>query len=189
MPKINRLFDLFISFFLLIIFFIPIFIISIYIKLDSPGKIIYWSKRIGKNNKIFLMPKFRTMYEGTKQVSSDKLKNPNKFITKVGFFLRKTSLDELPQIYSVITGDMSIVGPRPALYNQYDLIKLRTQKGIHKFNPGITGWAQVNGRDSLTIKRKVFFDYEYSQKKNIYFDLKIIFLTITVVLKRLNINH
>ena len=163
---------------------IPIIIISIFIKTLTPGKVIYWSERVGIKNKLFLMSKFRTMKEDTPEIATDKLKNPNNYITKLGKFLRKTSLDELPQIWNILKGDMSFVGPRPALYNQYDLIKMRTNKGIHELKPGLTGWAQINGRDNLSNEMKVNYDYEYLIKRNLFFDLKIIFLTFYKVFKQ-----
>ena len=180
----KRTFDIIFSLFCLIILIIPIIIISIFIKTLTPGKVIYWSQRVGIKNKLFLMPKFRTMKEDAPEIATDKLKNPNDYITKLGKFLRKTSLDELPQIWNILKGDMSFVGPRPALYNQYDLIKMRTNKGIHELKPGLTGWAQINGRDNLSNEMKVNYDYEYLIKRNLFFDLKIIFLTFYKVFKQ-----
>ena len=180
----KRTFDIIFSLFCLIMLIIPIIIISIFIKTLTPGKVIYWSERVGIKNKLFLMSKFRTMKEDTPEIATDKLKNPNNYITKLGKFLRKTSLDELPQIWNILKGDMSFVGPRPALYNQYDLIKMRTNKGIHELKPGLTGWAQINGRDNLSNEMKVNYDYEYLIKRNLFFDLKIIFLTFYKVFKQ-----
>ena len=180
----KRIFDLTFSSFFLIILLIPIIIISILIKTLTPGRVIYWSQRVGIKNKLFLMPKFRTMRENTPELATDKLKNPNKYITKFGKFLRKTSLDELPQIWNIFLGDMSFVGPRPALFNQYDLIEMRTKKGIHNLKPGLTGWAQINGRDSLSNEMKVKHDYEYLTKRNLFFDLQIILLTFYKVFKQ-----
>jgi O-antigen biosynthesis protein WbqP len=180
----KRTFDIIFSLFCLIILIIPIIIISIFIKTLTPGKVIYWSERVGIKNKLFLMPKFRTMKEDAPEIATDKLKNPNDYITKLGKFLRKTSLDELPQIWNILKGDMSFVGPRPALYNQYDLIKMRTNRGIHDLKPGLTGWAQINGRDNLSNEMKVNYDFEYLIKRNLFFDLKIIFLTFYKVFKQ-----
>ena len=152
-------------------------LISLLIKLDTNGPIIYYSDRVGKDNKIFKMPKFRTMAINSPQVASDKLIDPNKYVTRIGKFLRKFSLDEIPQIFNVISGSMSIVGPRPALYNQKTLIEKRTKLGIEKLKPGITGLAQVNGRDELPIPDKVALDVEYMEKRSSWFDIKILFLT------------
>lgn len=174
---------------LLIIIFIPCIIISIIIVLDSSGPVFHWSKRIGINNKIFHMPKFRTMKIETSNVASHLLKKPEKYITRFGKILRKTSLDEIPQIYSIIKKDMNFIGPRPALYNQFDLINLRTNKNVHKIRPGITGLAQVNGRDNLTIKDKVYFDSEYYEKNNIVMNINILFKTFKLIILRSNINH
>ena len=150
----------------------------------SPGKAIYWSKRVGKNNEIFNMPKFRTMHEDTPEFATDLLKNPSNHVTKIGRFLRKTSLDELPQIWNIIKGEMSFVGPRPALFNQYDLIEMRSKEGIHFLKPGLTGWAQINGRDNISNQLKVKYDFEYLIKKNLFFDLKIILLTCYKVFRK-----
>jgi O-antigen biosynthesis protein WbqP len=148
-----------------------------------------WSIRVGKDNVLFKMPKFRTMHLNTPVVATHLLKNPSQYLTSIGLFLRKTSLDEIPQLWSILIGDMSFVGPRPALYNQYDLIKLRTSRGIHKLTPGLTGWAQVNGRDNLSISKKVNFDEEYLKKKSIDFDLKILCLTFIKIIRREGIQH
>ena len=185
----KRLFDIIISFILIIFLFIPIIIIIFFIILNSWFPIIHWSKRIGKNNEIFLMPKFRTMKNNTPDVATHLLLDSNSYITRIGFLLRKFSLDEIPQLFSVIKGDMSFVGPRPALYNQYDLKLLRESKGIHKIKPGITGLAQINGRDSIDIKTKVDFDYSYLLNQSNILDIKIIFLTIYNVLTKKNIKH
>lgn len=185
----KRVIEFFVAFFLIIILLLPIIIISILIKLTSEGDIIHWSKRIGKNNKLFFMPKFRTMKITTPDVASHLLTNPDQHVTEIGIFLRKFSLDELPQLYSILFGQMTFVGPRPALYNQDDLIKLRTNFGVHKLKPGITGWAQVNGRDEISINQKVEFDNYYCNNKNLIFDLKIIFLTLKKTILRKNISH
>ena len=173
--------------------FLPVFFITLaiflLIKIDSAGPVLHWSKRVGSNNKIFLMPKFRTMFMDTPDCATHLLDNPGQHITKIGKFLRKSSLDELPQLYSVLRGDMSMVGPRPALHNQYDLIKLRTVKDIHHLRPGITGWAQVNGRDSISIQDKVEYDEQYLDKQSLFFDIKIVFLTFASVLNKQGVSH
>ncbi|MBL0712761.1 MAG: sugar transferase, partial [Desulfosarcina sp.] len=159
------------------------------VKFSSPGPIIHWSSRIGIDNRIFRMPKFRTMHTNTPNVATHLLNDPNRFVTPIGRILRKTSLDELPQLFSVLKGDMSFVGPRPALFNQHDLISLRTEKGIHRITPGITGWAQVNGRDELPISEKVEYDAYYLANRTISFDIRIIFRTILSVVNSEGINH
>jgi O-antigen biosynthesis protein WbqP len=168
---------------------IPFIIISIIIKIDSEGPVIYWSKRVGIDNAIFLMPKFRTMKIQTKDIASHLLDNPDDHITKFGKLLRITSLDEIPQIYSILKNDMNFIGPRPALFNQFDLIEMRTNKNIHKIKPGITGYAQVNGRDNLSIDNKVKFDSLYCKNNGIKMNLIIILKTILLLLKRSNIKH
>jgi O-antigen biosynthesis protein WbqP len=185
----KRYFDLFLVFVLIFIFLIPILFISILIQCTSGGPILYWSDRVGKNNILFKMPKFRTMYKTTPAIATHLLKNPSRFLIPIGAFLRKTSLDEIPQLWSILLGDMSFVGPRPALFNQYDLIKLRTSRGIHFLIPGLTGWAQVNGRDDLSIAKKVIFDTEYLKKKSFIFDLKILYLTFIKIIRREGIQH
>lgn len=185
----KRLFDILFAVIALIIFSIPIVIISFLIKISSPGPVLFFSKRVGVDNKIFLMPKFRTMYLGTPDVATDKLISPLNHITFIGKLLRFTSLDELPQFYSIIIGDMSVVGPRPALYNQFNLISLRTKYGINSLKPGLTGLAQISGRDNLTIKEKVRFDQIYLENNNMLHDLKIIFLTFIKILNFKNISH
>ncbi len=183
------IFDKIISIILIIFFIIPILIIIILIKIDSKGPIFYTSIRIGKNNKLFKMPKFRTMKVNTPELATHKLPNYNMHITRVGKILRSTSLDEIPQIFTVFFGNMSLVGPRPALYNQADLIKLRTDKMIDSIKPGITGYAQINGRDNLSIKKKVEYDYFYLTNSSFYFDLKILFKTFIIVILRKNIKN
>ncbi len=185
----KRLFDILLSFLFLIIFSIPYFIIAIFIKVTDPGPIIHWSKRIGQFNKLFSMPKFRTMKMQTPQVATHLLENPAQYVTSIGKFLRKTSLDELPQLYSILIGDMSFVGPRPALFNQDDLIELRTKRGIHLLKPGLTGWAQINGRDEISIAQKVDFDFEYTKKQSFIFDLQILVITFLKSLSSSNITH
>ena len=185
----KRQFDIFFSLFIIILFIPIIPVIIFLIKITSKGPVLFLSKRVGAKNKIFLMPKFRTMYLGTPDVSTDKLISPSNHITFIGKLLRFTSLDELPQFYSIIIGDMSVVGPRPALFNQYDLISLRTKYGIHSLKPGLTGLAQISGRDNLTIKEKVRFDRTYLENNNMLHDLKIIFLTLIKIFNVKNISH
>ena len=185
----KRLFDL--SLALLAVFFliIPFLMVSLAVRLTSAGSILYWSDRIGRNNKIFKMPKFRTMREGTPALATHLLDNPAQYLTPIGSFLRKSSLDELPQLWNIFKGDMSFVGPRPALFNQEDLIALRTQYGVDKLVPGLTGWAQINGRDELLVIEKVKLDVEYMKKKSLIFDLYIIILTFVKVLLKDGIQH
>jgi len=185
----KRLLDLLFSLCLIPVLLFPILVIASVVKVTSKGPVLYWSDRIGENNKIFKMPKFRTMRINTPAVATHLLANPEKYLTPLGPFLRKLSLDELPQLWSVIMGDMSFVGPRPALFNQYDLIELRTQKAIHTLIPGITGWAQVNGRDDLPIPLKVQYDEYYLNNKSLMLDLKILFMTIQKVLQREGVTH
>lgn len=185
----KRLFDFCLTGVLGVILIIPILIVALMVLLTSTGPVIYWSDRVGQGNKLFKMPKFRTMDVDTPAVATHLLLDPRQFLTPVGSFLRKSSLDELPQLWSILRGDMSFVGPRPALFNQDDLIALRTQYGIDKLLPGLTGWAQINGRDELTIADKAKLDVEYMQNQSLFFDLKIIFLTILKVLCRDGIQH
>ena len=168
---------------------IPMLITALAIKLTSPGPILYWSDRVGKNNIIFKMPKFRTMRTDTPAVATHLLDDPDRWLTPIGKFLRKSSLDELPQLFSILTGDMSIVGPRPALFNQDDLVALRTAKGVHLLTPGLTGWAQINGRDELPIPIKVEFDEYYSKNRSFLLDMKIIFRTFVKVVKSEGVKH
>ena len=168
----------------------PLFLVLwILIRATSSGAAIYWSDRVGQNNIIFKMPKFRTMRIGTPALATHLMQDPAAYLTPIGGFLRKTSLDELPQLWSILVGEMSLVGPRPALFNQDDLIALRTEAGVHRLVPGLTGWAQVNGRDELPIVQKVAFDREYLQRKSFYFDLKIGLLTFMKVISRDNVSH
>ncbi len=186
----KRVFDLVLAMVLLLIFILPVIILLIIVRLTSKGPAIHWSKRIGTNNDIFLMPKIRTMHIDTPQVATDILFSAsNKYLTPIGKFMRKTSCDELPQIWSVLKGDMSIVGPRPALFNQYHLTDLRTKQRVHTLKPGITGWAQVNGRDICTDQEKVDLDEYYLKNKSIYLDFKILVLTAVHVLKSTNVTH
>ena len=185
----KRMFDVVLASILLILLCTPIVVLALLIKLSSAGPALYWSDRVGINNQIFRMPKFRTMRIDTPAVATHLMTNPDKYLTPIGKFLRKSSLDELPQLLSIIKGDMSFVGPRPALFNQDDLVELRTAKGIHKIIPGITGWAQVNGRDDLPIPIKVQFDEYYLKHRSFVLDMKIIFLTLVKVLRREGVTH
>jgi len=185
----KRFFDLILSTLLLFTFVIPIIVIALCIKITSIGPAIYWSKRIGRNGFIFKMPKFRTMKLNTPSLATHLLLNPNDYLSPIGGFLRKTSLDELPQLFSIIKGDMSFVGPRPALFNQKDLIELRTLKGVDHLLPGVTGWAQINGRDKLSISEKVELDLEYMNKKSFWFDLNILLSTFIIVIKGQGVAH
>jgi len=185
----KRIFDLIIAVLPLIILLIPILLISVLVRLTSRGPALYWSDRVGVDNKIFKMPKFRTMRIETPAVATHLLSNPDEYLTPIGSFLRKLSLDELPQLWSVLKGDMSFVGPRPALFNQDDLVTLRTEKGVHQLIPGITGWAQINGRDDLPIPAKVEYDEYYLKNRSFLFDLKILWLTFYKVIKTEGVNH
>tara|TARA_B100000989_G_C19526414_1_gene467117 strand:+ start:257 stop:817 length:561 start_codon:yes stop_codon:yes gene_type:complete len=185
----KRFFDFSISFLCLVLLIIPLIVLSVIIVSTSKGPALYWSKRIGKHNEPFYMPKFRTMNIETPEVATHLLDDPTNFYTPVGKFLRKYSIDELPQLYSILLGDMSLVGPRPALHNQDDLIELRTDEGIHNLVPGITGLAQISGRDELTIKNKVEIDKVYLLRKSFTYDLYIIWLTLLKVIKGVGISH
>lgn len=185
----KRLFDLILAFILIIFFALPLIVVAFAVRLTSFGPVLYWSDRVGRGNQIFKMPKFRSMRVDTPKVATHLLENPQSFLTPIGSFLRQSSFDELPQIWSVLVGDMSFVGPRPALYNQDDLITLRTQLEVHALLPGITGWAQVNGRDELPIAVKVDLDFEYMQKKSFFFDIYILYLTFIKVLGRDGVAH
>ena len=185
----KRLIDLSLVFLVLLFLLLPILLVTVMVRLTSKGPALYWSDRVGRDNKIFKMPKFRTMQIDTPAVATHLLLDPKQFLTPVGSFLRKSSLDELPQLWSIIKGDMSIVGPRPALFNQEDLVALRTQYGVDKLMPGLTGWAQVNGRDELPIPDKVKLDTEYMNNQTLLFDLKIIVMTILKVVRRDGVQH
>lgn len=185
----KRLFDLTLALMLSVLLALPIALIALAIRLTSAGPAVYWSNRVGRDNKIFRMPKFRSMRTDTPAVATHLLQNPEQYITPVGKFLRKTSLDELPQLWSILVGDMSFVGPRPALYNQDDLIAMRTERGVHTLVPGLTGWAQINGRDELPIPQKVEFDAQYLQRRSFWFDLRIMALTAWRVLRRSGVSH
>ncbi len=185
----KRLFDLALALALSLLVLIPLLLVAISVRVTSKGPALYWSDRVGRHNIIFKMPKFRSMRIDTPAVATHLLPDPDSFLTPIGSFLRKSSLDELPQLWSILTGDMSFVGPRPALFNQHDLVALRTQAGVHALIPGLTGWAQINGRDELPIPQKVLLDIEYLQKKSLLFDLKIILLTGLKVIRRDNVTH
>ena len=185
----KRLFDIVSSLCVLSMLAIPMLVIAAAIKLTSPGPVLYWSNRVGRNNTIFKMPKYRSMRIDTPAVATHLLGDPDQYLTKVGKFLRQTSLDEFPQLFSIIKGDMSVVGPRPALYNQDDLIELRTDKGVHTLTPGLTGWAQINGRDELPIPVKVEFDEYYLLNRSFALDLRIIVLTFLKVVKNEGVTH
>jgi O-antigen biosynthesis protein WbqP len=186
---LKRSFDILLSLLLLVIFALPLLLIAALVRLTSQGPALHWSKRVGKDNKIFLMPKFRSMKINTPQLATHLMTSPEAYVTPVGKVLRKTSLDELPQLLSVLRGDMSFVGPRPALYNQDDLVALRTERGVEKLRPGITGWAQVNGRDELPIPVKVEFDHYYQQHQSFFLDLKIMVMTFFKVFGAKGVSH
>ena len=185
----KRLFDLSLGLCAAAILALPILSVVIAVRLTSRGPALYWSDRVGRNNAVFRMPKFRSMRVGTPAVATHLLKNPTAHLTPIGSFLRKSSLDELPQLWSILKGDMSFVGPRPALFNQDDLIALRTEHGVHVLVPGLTGWAQVNGRDELPIPDKVMLDVEYLQRQSLGFDLRILWMTFVKVLRREGVSH
>lgn len=185
----KRLFDLSLGVCVAAILASPILIVAIAVRLTSKGPALYWSDRVGKGNAIFRMPKFRSMRVGTPAVATHLLKDPKAHLTPIGSFLRKSSLDELPQLWSILKGDMSFVGPRPALFNQDDLVALRTEYGVHELVPGLTGWAQVNGRDELPIPEKVKLDVEYLKRKSLWFDIKILWMTFVKVLHREGVSH
>ena len=185
----KRVFDLVFALVLVLTLCFILILIAILIKLSSKGPVLYWSDRVGKNNRIFRMPKFRTMMTKTPEIATHLMINSDQFLTPIGGFLRQTSLDELPQLFSILKGDMSFVGPRPALYNQEDLIILRLEHGLQKLLPGLTGWAQVNGRDDLSIPKKIELEIEYMHKKSFWFDLKILWLTFLKVINRKGVSH
>jgi len=185
----KRLFDVWLGLTLCAVLAIPLLLIGLAVSLTSPGPALYWSDRVGRHNRIFKMPKFRSMRIDTPAVATHLLNNPKQWLTPIGSILRKSSLDELPQLWSIVKGDMSFVGPRPALFNQDDLVALRTQQGVHELLPGLTGWAQVNGRDELPIPQKVALDAEYLRKQSLAFDIKILWLTAMKVLTRDGVTH
>lgn len=185
----KRAFDISVAIVAAVFLSLPIMIVALTVRLTSPGPALYWSDRVGRHNRIFSMPKFRSMRIDTPAVATHLLRNPEQWLTPIGSFLRKSSLDELPQVWSILKGDMSFVGPRPALFNQNDLIALRTEKGVHELVPGLTGWAQVNGRDELPIPQKVQLDAEYLQRRSLLFDLQILWMTALKVLARDGVSH
>ena len=185
----KRIFDLVLAACAAVVLLLPVILVALAVRLTSRGPVLYWSDRVGRNNVIFKKPKFRSMQTNTPAVATHLLMNPDVYLTPIGSFLRKSSLDELPQLWSIIKGDMSFVGPRPALFNQHDLIELRTRRGVHELVPGLTGWAQVNGRDELPIPKKVALDVDYLKRKSFWRDLEIIFLTGLKVLRRDNVAH
>lgn len=186
---LKRVFDLVLSMVLLTILALPMVLIGVAIRLTSSGPALYWSRRVGRDNSVFSMPKFRTMHVDSPVLATHLMENPERYLTPIGGVLRRTSLDELPQLWSILLGDMSFVGPRPALFNQDDLIALRAGAGIDRLAPGLTGWAQVNGRDELPVDEKVKFDSEYLQQRSLWLDLRIIYLTFRNVLARKDISH
>ena len=185
----KRCLDLLLAATALLLLAAPLALLAALVRLTSPGPVLYWSDRVGRNNIIFRMPKFRSMRLGTPPLATHLLPEPDQYLTPIGSFLRKSSLDELPQLWSVLTGDMSLVGPRPALFNQDDLIALRTQHGVHALVPGLTGWAQINGRDELPIPEKVKLDVEYLQRRSVWFDLHILWLTLVRVFRPEGVSH
>lgn len=185
----KRLMDLVGGIMVLLLLAVPISIVAVLVRLTSKGPVLYWSDRVGRNNVVFRMPKFRTMRMDTPAVATHLLPDPKSFLSPIGGFLRKSSLDELPQLWSILVGDMSFVGPRPALFNQNDLIALRTEQGVDALTPGLTGWAQVNGRDELSIPQKVAFDIQYLQRQSFAFDMRILWLTFVKVIRRDGVTH
>ena len=186
---VKRIFDLILAVLAAVILALPVLLVALAVRLTSSGPALYWSDRVGRHNRIFRMPKFRSMRIGTPAVATHLLKDPNAYLTPIGSFLRKSSLDELPQLWSILVGDMSFVGPRPALFNQDDLIALRTEQGVHELVPGLTGWAQINGRDELPIPEKVKLDVEYLQRQSLWFDIRILWLTFLKVVQRDGVSH
>ncbi|HCY64051.1 MAG TPA: UDP-phosphate galactose phosphotransferase [Oxalobacteraceae bacterium] len=185
----KRIFDLVLALCAAMALLIPTLLVALLVRLTSPGPVLYWSERVGRCNRIFRMPKFRSMRVDTPAVATHLLTNPKAYLTPIGSFLRRSSLDELPQLWSILKGDMSFVGPRPALFNQSDLIDLRTQAGVHELVPGLTGWAQVNGRDELSVPEKVKYDAEYLRKRSFFLDLRILWLTFVNVVSRDGVSH
>lgn len=187
--SMKRLFDAAVAATTLVVFCVPMALIALAVRMTSAGPALYWSKRVGRGNQLFLMPKFRTMRTDTPVVATHLLGDASRHLTPIGGFLRKSSLDELPQLWSILVGDMSLVGPRPALFNQDDLIAARTEKGVHELKPGLTGWAQVNGRDELEIPVKVAYDSEYRRRQSFLFDLRILMLTVIKVTRAKGVSH
>jgi len=186
---VKRIFDLVVGVLLLVLLVIPMLLIAGVVRVTSEDSVLYWSDRIGQSNVIFRMPKFRTMRLDTPAVATHLMSDPDAFLSPIGGFLRRTSMDELPQLFSILKGDMSFVGPRPALFNQDDLVGLRTEKGVNQLKPGLTGWAQVNGRDELPIPEKVALDVEYMELQSFWFDLKILWMTFLKVVRRVGVSH
>ena len=187
--SLKRMFDLVLALVAGLLLALPVFMVMLAVRLTSPGPALYWSDRVGRHNRLFKMPKFRSMRIDTPAVATHLLSNPEQWLTPIGSFLRRTSLDELPQLWSILKGDMSFVGPRPALFNQDDLIKLRTEKGVHEVLPGLTGWAQINGRDEIPIPQKVQLDVEYVHRQSFFFDVKILWMTAVKVVAKDGISH
>jgi O-antigen biosynthesis protein WbqP len=185
----KRIVDLVVGLPALVMLVVPILIVAIFVKLTSKGSVLYWSDRVGRKKNIFRMPKFRTMRLDTPEMATHLMKTPVTYLSPIGGFLRRSSIDELPQLWSILKGDMSFVGPRPALYNQDDLIALRTERGVDKLIPGLTGWAQVNGRDDLPIPEKVALDVEYMERQSFWFDMRILWLTVLKVVRRDGVSH
>jgi O-antigen biosynthesis protein WbqP len=185
----KRFFDLALACVAAVLLVLPIAVVAVAVRMTSPGPALYWSDRVGRQNRIFKMPKFRSMRIDTPAVATHLLQNPDQWLTPIGSFLRRSSLDELPQLWSILRGDMSFVGPRPALFNQDDLIALRTEKNVHELVPGLTGWAQVNGRDELPIPQKVELDAEYLRQQSFFFDLKVLWMTVLKVISRDGVSH
>ena len=185
----KRIVDFVVGLSVLVMLVVPIVMVAILVKLTSKGSVLYWSDRVGRKKKIFRMPKFRTMRMDTPEMATHLMKTPATYHSPIGGFLRRSSLDELPQLWSILKGDMSFVGPRPALFNQDDLVELRTEKGVERLTPGLTGWAQVNGRDELTIPEKVALDVEYLERQSFGFDMRILWLTFLKVLAQDSITH
>lgn len=185
----KRILDLMLAVLALLVLIVPIALVALLVRVTSPGPVLYWSDRVGRHNCLFKMPKFRSMRIDTPAVATHLLENPTAWLTPIGSFLRRSSLDELPQLWSILCGDMSFVGPRPALFNQDDLILLRTACGVHELLPGLTGWAQINGRDELPIPEKVRLDAEYLESRSLVFDVRILWLTFMKVLRRDGVSH
>lgn len=185
----KRFFDFILAALAALVLLLPVLVVAALVRLTSKGPALYWSDRVGQHNRLFQMPKFRSMLIGTPAVATHLLNDPSVYLTSIGSFLRKSSLDELPQLWSILKGDMSFVGPRPALFNQDDLVSLRTQYGVHVLVPGLTGWAQVNGRDELPIPEKVKLDVEYLQRRSLWFDIRILWMTFLKVVKRDGVSH
>jgi O-antigen biosynthesis protein WbqP len=186
---VKRPFDLLIALFIAMVLLIPMMLIAVLVRLTSKGPALYWSDRVGRGNKIFRMPKFRSMRIDTPAVATHLLSDPDAFLSPIGGFLRRSSLDELPQLWSILKGDMSFVGPRPALFNQDNLIALRSEQGVDRLTPGLTGWAQINGRDELPIPEKVALDVEYMRRQSFWFDLYILWMTFLKVIRRDGVSH